>query len=278
MQTVQDAVVGVFVVLLMLSVGLDLSLSALGGVLRRPLSIGSGLVVGYVVVPAIALGASHAFGLPPAARAGLLLCAVAPGGPMGAFLALQGRGDVALAASLVLLFNVLNTVLVPLGLGLLGADPGELGPDQLFAMARTILLFQVLPLTVGLFVHRAAPAQARRLQKLSSTAANALLIVFAVAMIALQAERFLAVGLRAVLAVVVTVLGALAAGWLFAPRDLPQRTALTTVSAIHSVSLCVLLASTWFPDPATLLTVFAYSAVMFPVGVVAARVLARRAR
>ncbi len=275
LQQAQNIAVGLFVVLLMLSVGLDLSLERILGVLKRPRALLIGMAGQYLLVPPVALLLARALGLPPAATAGLVLCAVAPGGPMGAYLALQARGDVALAASLVLLSNVLNTAFIPLGLDLARVLIGPTDGSYLWPMARTILLFQVLPLTAGIGLRRAAPERAATLQRGSARLANAILVVVAVAVVATQARRFLDAGLQTLLAVEGTVLFAMAVGWLLSPRGRPTRIALACTGVIHSVSACVLLASAWFPDPATLLTVFAYSGSMFTTGVVAARIMAR---
>ncbi|RME24502.1 MAG: hypothetical protein D6798_11115 [Deltaproteobacteria bacterium] len=274
-QQAQTIAVSVFVVLLMLSVGLDLSLPALARVVRRPGGLVAGIAGQYVVVPPVALAIAHGLGLPPAPTAGLVLCAVAPGGPMGAYLALQARGDVALAAALVLVCNLLNTVFVPFGLDLAGVHTGPTDGDYLWPMARMILLFQVLPLSAGVVVRRLAPDRALRLQRGCARLANLILVVVAVVVVSTQLPRFLDAGMQTLLAVEGTVLTAMATGWLLAPRRRPARIALACTGVIHSVSACVLLASAWFPDPATLLTVFAYSGMMFTTGVVAARWMRR---
>lgn len=275
-QLVQTVAVGSFVVLLMLSVGLDLSLDRVFASLRRPQGLLAGLGVQYLLVPLVAAAAAAGLELSAAARAGLLLCAVAPGGPMGAFLAMQARGDVALAAALVLVFNVLNTLLIPVGLDLLQVPVGHADGGYVWPMAKTIVLYQLLPLAVGLVVHRASPAHALRLQKWTSGLANALLLVFGIAVAVTQWEALSRVEPLAVLAVEITVLSALLLGGALSPRDPKVRIALATTGSIHSVSACVLLASTWFEDPGTLLVVFAYSGCMFTTGVVATRLIIRR--
>lgn len=276
LQLVQTVVVGLFVVLLMFSVGLDLSLDRLSDTIRKPLGLLAGAVTGYVLVPLVAVGLAAALDLSPAVRAGLVLCAVAPGGPMGAYLVLAARGNVALAAALVLLFNIANTVLIPIGLDIFAVPVSATGNGHILAMARTIVLFQVLPLSAGLLVHRCAPAHSRRLQVLSSRAANTLLAVLGVAVVVLEGRRFIEAGLVTVLAVEGAILASLALGWLVSPRDRGTRVALSLVGVNHSTSACILLASTWFDDPATLLTVFIWAGCMFVTGIGAARLLARR--
>ncbi len=277
-QLVQNAAVGLFVVLLMTSVGLDLSLGRILACLRRPATLLVGLAGQYLLVPLAALLLARGLGLGTAATAGLLLCSVAPGGPMGAYLALRARGDVALAASLVLVSNVLNTLFIPVGLDLLGVAVQAGDSGHVWPMARTILFYQLLPLSAGIVIRRFQPDLALKLQRWLSNAANTLLVLVAIGVLVTEAGRFLAVGLRTLAAVQLTVLAALAVGWFLAPRDRPVRIALAASGSIHSVSACVLLASTWFEDPATLLTVFAYSGSMFITGVIASELMLRRGR
>lgn len=274
-QQLQNLAVSAFVVLLMVSVGLDLSLDRVVGCIRRPLGLLSGLLVQYLLVPAVAVALAAALDLQPAARAGLLLCAVAPGGPMGAFLALQAGGDVALAAAVVILANVLNTVLVPVGLEVLGVPVGPMDQAHILPMAQTIVLYQVLPLVFGLVLRRVLPDQAARLQRATAFVANALLLVFSVAIVVAQGSHLLEAGVGAILAVEGTVLASFLLGWLVSPPDREARVALATTGVIHSTSACVLLASTWFPDPGTLLVVFVYSGCMFVTGMAGTRLLAR---
>ncbi|MCK6504188.1 bile acid:sodium symporter [Myxococcota bacterium] len=277
LQSLENLVAGAFVVLLMLSVGLDLSLSGLAATLRRPAGLLAGLVSGYVLVPLVSFALAHLLELEPGARAGLLLCAVAPGGPMGAYLALSARGDVALAVALVLVFNVANTLLIPLGLTVLQVPVPTTDNGYLWDMAFMIVATQLVPLVVGAAVHKARPAIARRLQTATSWAANALLLVFGVAVVVLEGGRFLAAGWPTVLAVLGAVVASLVLGWLVSPPRREARVALASVGVIHSSSACVLLASAWFPDPATLLTVLTWAGVMFIVGVGASRWMRRGA-
>ncbi len=274
----QNIAVGAFVVLLMLSVGLDLSVDSVIATLRRPLALGAGALTGYVLVPLLAMAMAALAEVDPGVRAGLLLCAFAPGGPMGAYLTWQARGNVPLAAAMVLLFNAANTVLIPLGLSLAGVAGVGDGFSHLGEMATTIVLYQILPLAVGMALRRGVPGRAARLQRVCASLANLLLVLVGGGVLLFQGARFLEAGPRAVLAVLSCVLGSLVLGWFCAPRSRPDRVALACVGVIHSTSACILLATTWFKDPLVLLTVVLWSGSMFLVGVVAARLLGRAAR
>lgn len=272
----QTVAVGAFVVLLMLSVGLDLSPGSIGQTFRRPRALLYGALAGYLMVPAWMLLLARVLAVEPGVRAGLLLCALAPGGPMGAYLTLVARGNVALAAALVLIFNLANTVAIPLGLGLLRVDGLDAGFDHLGEMALTILLNQILPLGVGMHLRMRSPARAARLQAACARAANALLLVVGLGVLLSQGRRVLEVDPRALLAVLLGVAGSWALGWLLAPAVRADRIALAHVGVVHATSTCILLATTWFHDPRVVLTVFAWSGTMFLFGLVSARLFAWR--
>lgn len=271
----QNIVVGAFVVLLMLSVGLDLSVDSVLGTIRQPLSLGAGVLTGYILVPLLALTVAALAEVGAGVRAGLLLCAFAPGGPMGAYLTWLARGNVPLAATMVLFFNAANTVLIPVGLSLAGVAGVGGGFEHLGEMATTILLYQILPLVAGMAFRRVAPGRAAKLQRLFASLANLLLVLVGGGVVLFQGGRFLEAGPRAVLAVLSCVLGSLLIGWFCSPRRRADRVALACVGVIHSTSACILLATTWFKDPLVLLTVVLWSGTMFVVGVVAARLMRR---
>ena len=91
-QIVQEIAVGLFVLVMMLSVGLDLRIRQVFAVFRFPRLLILGLLINYVVVPSIGVGVIKALNIEPIYAIGLLLV-VATGGPMGALLTQKVRGN-----------------------------------------------------------------------------------------------------------------------------------------------------------------------------------------
>ncbi len=265
MPPLQDTLVGLFVITMMGSVGLELTIHSIRAVLRRPRVLVGGLAAAYIAVPLAALGLSLALGLSAPLTAGLLLCAAAPGGPVGALLTQHGRGNLALAVAMLMLFNFINVGATPLTLSLLGASGGQDILGELLAMGGTIVLFQLVPLTVGIRVRERRPALAVRAapwaKRLSLVALLAL-----TASIVLGGESELEVlTWRAPAAAVGVQLASLGSGWLLAGGDRPDRAAVALTNCIRSQSLAILLASTRFDSPDVLVMVLIYSAMMLPV-------------
>lgn len=271
----QDVLVGLFVISLMWSVGLDLTIASIRSVFRAPRSLIGGLAAGYLVVPLTAAGMIVALDLPPPVAAGLLLCAAAPGGPMGPLLVKGAGANLALSVSLLMSVNFINVLATPATLGLLGANPGAGLLDELLAMAATIIAFQVLPLSVGILVSEKNHDLAQKLAPWARRFATVML-VGAVVVVSIWGDAKLDVlGIDAVIAVLAVLIAAFVSGWLLAGGTRSDRASVGLSNTIRSQSLSVLLASTRFPDPLTLLIVLLFSTVMFPFGIAMAAISRR---
>ena len=271
MEVFQDVLVALFPIVVMLSVGVDLTLPRLFVVFRRPKTLFVGLLLNHLAVPLIALGLSNVLALSPACAAGFLLCAAAPGGPIGAMLTQRAKGDLAFAVSLLVVMTVVNTIATPVLLvTLLNVDLGGGTYSHVPAIIRTIVLFLIVPLAVGIaFRHwRAAAAdQALRLLKIGT---NVLFGLLFVGIVAVRSHMVLEIGARPFLAMIICVLICVTAGYALAGKNRNVRTALALNTGIRNISLSLLLANYWFEDSATLVTVMTYGLVMIVVATPAA--------
>ena len=276
MEQAQDALIALFVISMMLAVGLDLTIAQLRAVLHRPRAIAGGMAACYLAVPLAAVGVVQLLGLPTAVAAGLLLCAAAPGGPLGALFTQRARGDLALVVALMILVNVVNVFATPFTLQLLGATPGEDLVRELLGMSGTIVVFQILPLGTGVAMRERLTAEtAGRIATWAKRVANGMLAVLCVGMVLFQSEILLQLPLSSLAAAELTVLAALAAGWLLVPGDRRAKTGGALFNGVRSQSLAILLASTRFETPETLLMTICYSLVMFFNCLAAAELLRR---
>jgi len=276
MEQVLQLMLGAFALSLMLSVGMDLEWRRLEIVWRRPGRFGLGILLNFVVVPCVAAGLVAGLDVTPAAGAAVIIMAVAPGGPMGAFLAQQARGDLAMAVALLLALNLLNPLLTPGWIDLLGlAQEGtEL---ELFGIFKTLVGYQLIPLSVGLLMRDRVPAFTARWQPRVSRLAQLLLVIIVVGFTITNGEVLSELSIRPVIAILGTVGASLGVGLLFGigERGLPASLALT--AGIRNGSMALVLVGAWFPDPKTLLTALGYSVIMFPSSLAVTAVLKRRA-
>lgn len=275
MPELQDVLIGAFVISMMLSVGAELTWGRLRAITARPALLGGGLAAGYLVVPVAAWLIGHGLGMAPAAHAGLLLCAAAPGGPIGAMFTQRATGDLALSVALLMLVNLINLFATPITLQLLGATPGDNIAGELLGMAATILGFQIVPLIVGVQLRESRPQLADKVGRYGKLVANGLLVLAVIGITATQYELLLGTKWTTLLAIEGLTLVSMAAGGLLIPGGPRTRAAGALSNTVRSQSLSILLASTRFPSPETLLVVLCYSVLMFFNGIGAAEIFRR---
>ncbi len=274
---IQEIGVGIFVIFMMITVGLDLTMNRIADVFRHPFALMKGLVVNYLAIPGVALGIVHVFEVPPVYAGGILIGTLAPGGPVGPVLAQRSGGHVALAVSLALVMNIANTVLTPALVWATNSMPVEPGQDlPVGGMIRTIILFQLIPLLLAMIWRHLRPEIAKRQHAFAEKSARIVLAGAVVGMGILHYDKVTQVPIKAELALLCCVFASVLLGWLFGGRDRPTRITLSLTAGIRSMSVALLLVAAWFPAPETMLATLAYSFSMFVFTWFVAEVLARR--
>lgn len=270
--------VGGFAVTLMLSVGLDLPVEEVRRVTRRPGKLGLALLLNYTVLPASLVALVWLAPVSEAVATGLLLCATAPGGPVGAFMTQQARGALGLGVAVVVVSNLANPFLTPAWIGLLGLRPPSGPPLDLFSVGRMLLCFQLLPLAAGVGFRQRWREHAVRIQPWVSRFASLLLILLGIGFVATRSDTLVQVGLLPLGVAVVSVCISLAVGWVAGRGDVDTQLALALTAGIRNMSMVLIVIAAWFPDPETLLGALGYSCTMFVLSGVLAMWGAKRAR
>lgn len=260
---IQDVFVAALVVSVMLSVGFTLDPAQLREVLGRRLQIASALTFEHALMPLLAFGIASALGAPPSGVAAVVLCAAAPGGPVGPVFAQQARGDVALAVSLVVVMGILNVVTTPLTLTLFGLGADVAGGVAL-PLIRTIALFQLLPLGIAMFWRRRRPRSAAVLGRVCETATKAIIGLLIVGVTIARWELLWQLDRRTLVAVAACCAVSVAGGYAALQGMPAARRALACVAGVRNLSLGLLVASTAF-DEETLLAVMVYGLLMLVV-------------
>ncbi len=277
MDTSLQLLIGGFAVTVMLSVGLDLPVKEVRAVGRRPYAILGGLLLNYVLTPLWIVALVTAAPVEPAAATGLLLCAAAPGGPVGAFFTQSARGALGVAVALVVLMNLLNPLVTTTWIGLLGLSTGEGGLD-LLGIARTIVFYQLIPLGLGVFALNRWPERSAVVQPWVARLAQLFMVLMAVGFVVLKPEVILEAGPWPLVVASLSVFGALGMGWALGRGDRKLSTALALTGGVRNMSMVMVTVAAWFPDPATLLGAISYSVSMFTWSALLAEVVKRRQR
>jgi BASS family bile acid:Na+ symporter len=218
-------------------------------VLRRPALILRGFLAMGVIVPAAAAALAAVFDLHPAVEIAMLAIAVGPVPPIlpGKQLRLGGRGSY--VHGLLVAASLAAIVVVPAAIEILGwAFRREAHVSPGF-VARIVAITVLLPLGVGVAVRALAPRLAERMAPWASGAANAMLAIGLVVVVAATWRDVVSlVGNGAVLAIGAVVAVGLAAGhWLGGP-DPDDRTALAIAASMRHPGVALAIARLNFPD------------------------------
>jgi BASS family bile acid:Na+ symporter len=258
-----EILVGGFVVLMMLNVGIDLTIEKIRAVFGQPRLLAIGLGLNYLVVPAIFYGLVTIFDVDGMWAVGLLFVAAAPGGPVASVMVQNARGHLALAVSLIVVMNLLNTVLTPIGIWVMDAMPASDGGEEVvIGMIKTILMFQMIPLAAAMSFRHLWPDRAIQLQPMIERAAKLLLIIVAIGVLIneIQGLKDLPWGLIAAVNIGVPI--SIAMGWWLTPGSTTDKIAISLSTPYRSISVVLLLLAAWVRDGDAILAAMAYSGTM----------------
>jgi BASS family bile acid:Na+ symporter len=262
----------VFAVSSMLSVGLAYGAGPIVRPLREARAVFRALVANFVLVPLLAVGIERVFPLDPPFALGLFLLAGSAGTPFLIKLASAARSDLALSAALLVLLVPATVVFLPCYVPLAMHHPSlrdySYTPSSVLAIGLPLLSTLIVPLVLGLGVKAVAPRWAARFVAVGSNVATVAVVVVVVSTFAAHLEqliRLLKSG--AVVAGVVLIVGAFAAGYLLSRRERGPVLGLGT--AQRNVAGAMVIASRDFGDPEVLVMVtacvLAGLLVLFPI-------------
>ena len=137
------------------------------------------LIANFLIVPAAGYGLAKLFRLPVEVETGFLLMVIAPGVPFVLASVRKRGGRLALAVEMALVLPLLSILTIPITAALV-LPAGASAHIPLGQFLVTLVLFQFVPLLLGMVVGERLPAAAQRLGK-------PLQIVFFAAVIALIA-------------------------------------------------------------------------------------------
>jgi len=273
----QEILIGGFVIFMMLSVGLDLTFEKIKAVFKEPRILFAALGINYLLIPLIFIALIQISGLEGMWATGLLFVAVAPGGPVAGVLVQNARGNLALGVSILIVMNLFNTVLTPLGVWMVNALPNsEGGGPPFIGMVQTILYYQILPLALAMQFRRQWEDKANWLQPLMEQAAKWLLISVAVILVVIEWDRLALLPITLLIIIHVAVAISLAVGWWLTPGSTSNKIAISLTAPYRSMSIVMLLLSAWVRDVDALLSAMAYSVGMLWMCLLASVIIRRR--
>jgi BASS family bile acid:Na+ symporter len=263
----------VFAVSSMLSVGFSYTLRELLEPLRNARLVIGALIANFVLAPLLAYAITGFMSLGEGRGIGLLLVATAAGAPFVIKLTQAAKGDVALAAGLLVFLVVVSIGYMPIVVPLIAPN----AEVSAISIAMPLVLTMLLPLGIGLFVDAKFESLADRLQPLMNKASSAALVVLLVATIVTNFGNILNVfGTGAILAALLFIAGAFLLGYLLGMTGRGTREELGLATAQRNVAAATVVATQSFDDPDTLVMVVITSIVTMAILFPAARALRKR--
>lgn len=256
----------IVLVSLTFSAGLDVNREHLFAILKDVGLLVRALLANFIIVPVLGVLFVKLFGLPPEIATGVLLMAIAPGVPLVLISVRKRGGSLGLAVELALFLPLISIVTVPLTAQLV-LPPDALARLPLGQFVVTLLLFQALPLLLGIAVGHRAPALAPRLERIFRILFFVSVIVLVVALAPKLAHSVgLIYGSRGMLAMLCVVVFSMLTGLALGGPARETRRVLGIGTTLRNIGLAALIASSSFSaSPLVPAAVLTYLLIQFIV-------------
>lgn len=169
--------VTVTIFFLMLALGSKLSVENILSFWRKPASVFRALLAVSLLVPLEVILLMKFFHLPPEVRIGLALLAAAPGAPLSTKRSQIAGGSLGYAASLQLTLAILAVFVTPSTLAIFAFLFADISQKvAILDVARQVIMVQILPVSLGLFINKFAPTFAQRIAQPLTLMADSLFL------------------------------------------------------------------------------------------------------
>ena len=248
-----------FVVTSMFSFGLRLTLSEIIEPLRDIRLLLMTLVVNFVIVPLTALLLGNVLGLEEDLRVGLILISMVAGAPLVPKLAQIAKANIPFAVASTALLVVATVIYLPLVLPLL--LPGV--RLDTMSIVRPLAIQIVLPLALGLIVDYISKDEADVLLPVLGQIANVSLTLLLVLMLGGNLGNVIGlIGTGSILAVILLLAVAMAAGYFLGGPDAPTRRTLSMASGQRNMAAAFVVATGSFADRPTVVVLLAAAGLL----------------
>lgn len=235
---------------MMAAIGMTVTFTDLASVAKKWRLVTLAVLANYVCVPAATVGLLLLFHANPMVAAGFLILAVCPGAPFGPPITAIARGDVTAAVGLMVLLAGSSAVLAPLLLRVaLALVVGDQAMEvDAIKIVLTLLITQLLPLTLGVCIRQWRPTLAEWLQKPANLLSKILNLLVVVLILTAQFQLLMEIRPLAFVGMGALLILSWAVGWLLGGRELSVRKALTLTTSLRNVGVGLVIAAGSFAD------------------------------
>jgi BASS family bile acid:Na+ symporter len=254
----------------LLSIGLRANLRDATCVFRRPGELARALLAMNVLMPLFALALISFFDFNQAVRIALVALSLSPIPPPVPAKAVKSGGSESYILGLHVAIGSLAIIFVPLAMAAIGKVRGLALQTSIVRVATVVFISILMPIGVGIFVHKRAPAVAERIAKpLASMSFLGLVAGIIVVWISNAPAMWSLIGNGTVIAFAAFVLVGLAFGHVLGGPVPRNRTALAIATASRHPGIALILAKANFPTeslvgPAVLLYLLVNAVVALP--------------
>ena len=262
-----------FVIASMLATGAALAIGDIIKPLRNVRLVTLVLFANFVLMPVTAIFLAKMLWLDEGFGVGLLLLGCAAGAPFLPKLAELAGGDLPFAVGAMILLTLASVAYLPVALPLL--LPGI--TVDAWKIARSLVLFMLLPLAAGLFLKAQYEKWAERLRPIIDRISNVSLILLIVLITAANLDKVLQVfGTRAILAGLLFIALGLVTGWLLGGSDANTKSVMALGTSSRNIAAALVVGSQSFSDPKIVVMIIVVAIVGFIVLIPLSRALGNR--
>ena len=262
--TPEKLAVVVFLACFMLLAGLQCDFTELREAFASPGRLLRIFAANFVIVPLIGVLVVRLFQLDEFVATGILLMAISPGVPFLPLIAGTKKGGSAgLATGLAVVLPAVSIITVPITIPLvLSADAAA--HITLSSFIVNLLLIQLLPLCIGLFIRARAAAVAPMVLKIVTVVLVLAGVVVLFYLVPKMGQAFAAVyGSRGLMATLLIVVLCAGIGWLLGGKTAEYRVTLSISTIMRNIGLATLIATQNFHDTVAAAVVLAYFVIQF---------------
>lgn len=238
------------VILLMLGAGLNIEIKQIVDLAKRIRLVVIGVLANFLVFPLVTILCLTLVPLSPDIKIGIMLMAAAPIAPMAPVPFVEkAKGDVIYSVGLMVIVAVFSIVFTPLILSL--SIPESVGGVTLnpLSIVKTLLMVQLIPISIGMIIRRTKPKWADRLIKFVPRIGQIGLLIGVGLLLAKQASQIISIDILAYPIMILLAIIALFVGdRMLIKEAADKRRALAISTAIRNVPLAFLIATESFPD------------------------------
>jgi BASS family bile acid:Na+ symporter len=230
---------------MMATIGLGVTFVELGGIAKNWRLVGQAALANYVCVPAVTVAILLLFNARPMVAAGFLILAVCPGAPFGPPCAKIAKGELSAAVGLMVLLAGSSAFAAPVLLHYLLPLLSEDEPLEIDSVKiiTTLVMTQVLPLFVGLWIRHWKPNFAEKLLKPANRLTAILGLLSMGVILVVYFQLFLDIRLRGYVGMILLLIASCGAGWILGGPGGAMRRTMTLTTSLRNVGVGLVIAT-----------------------------------